>query len=338
MAVEETKGKFKLEGVIEGIKGEYAFREGYTKNDDHYKSLSFFVNTSKTNKVRVELFGMVRQNVKAYSNKTKKTKDIPWNQRHDDFKDYKVMGTSVDDGSGRKIMVEYDAIDYIRENFKDGDAISVSGRIDFQEFESNGTMIYTTKFPFNNIKKLTGASAEIDLETDNVVGKSSFEQEIIVNEVEKDDESDKLIVNIFTATYKGDVIPSTLHVDMEEFPKLANNLARRLKLGDVLTVYGNIVNMAVTKPASEAKEEILDDDDFDWGGDEEIQDEFEVIDSYVNELQIRSVKRGSYFSQRYNESDLLTDGKDKFYGNVDDEFDDEFEDEFEDDLDDLPFE
>mgnify|MGYP000983972932 CR=1 FL=1 len=334
MAVEQTKGKYKLEGIIEGLKGEGSFREGYTKNDDHYKSLSFFVRTSKTNRIRVEIFGMVRQIVKAYSNKTKKTIDVKWNNRHDDFKDYKVMGTQIVDG-GRKVLVEYDAIDHILENFKDGDAVSLTGRMDYQEFESQGQKRYSTKFPFTYIKKLSGKEAEIDLETDNIVGKSSFEQEIIIDEIEKDDDENKLVVNVFTADYRGEITPTTLHVDMEEFPKLANNLARRLKFGDMMTVYGNIVNMTVVVPSSEAEED-LDEDD--WGGDEDIQDEFETIESYVSELQIRSVKRGSHFPQHYNEDDLISEGKDKFEGNIDE--DEDFEDDISDfdDDDELPFE
>ncbi len=60
MGLEQTKGKFKLVGKVVGINNENAYREGITKNGEGspFKSLAFFVQTSKENRVRVELFGI----------------------------------------------------------------------------------------------------------------------------------------------------------------------------------------------------------------------------------------------------------------------------------------
>jgi molybdopterin converting factor small subunit len=339
MSAEKTNGKFKLEGFVEGLNGEFAFREGYTKTDKHYKSLSFFVQTSKTNKIRVELFGMVRDKVKAYSSKAKKTKDVSWEARDKDHKDYKVMGTNIEVEENekgklvRKVLVEYDAIDYLRKNLKDGDAVRVNGDVDFQSFEDkNGEKKYSTKFPFRYIKKLTEDEAkEIDLTTDNIVGKSVFEQDIIINEVERDDDMGKLLVHVFTVKYNGDIVPATLVVNTEDLPKLAKNLEKRLNFGDLLTVYGNAVNMAVTEPSGEAESSLEDDE---WGGDEELEDEFDTINSYVNELQIRSVKKGSHEPKMYNEDDLISKDEDAFNGDIDEDIDEDFDDE---DDEDLPF-
>ncbi|HMG14089.1 MAG TPA: hypothetical protein VK590_01510, partial [Saprospiraceae bacterium] len=78
--LEETKGSFTLKGKIDGLASDYAVREGVTSTDKEYKALSFFVQTSPTNRVKVEMFGMERD-VIYYSSKAKQSKKIPFENR-----------------------------------------------------------------------------------------------------------------------------------------------------------------------------------------------------------------------------------------------------------------
>ena len=159
--LEETKGKFKIVGRVTGIGNENAYREGFTKKDEKpYKSLSFFVETSKENRVKVELFGMERDVVYAYSQKDKKSKAINWENRHDNHGSYKVIGINAFlEGEGkkeRKVLVEFDAIDYILEHLKDGDFVRVTGSPDYQEFETdNGEKRQSVRFNINSITTST---------------------------------------------------------------------------------------------------------------------------------------------------------------------------------------
>lgn len=325
--LEETRGKFKVVGVVQGIENENAYREGFTKDEREYKSLSFFVQTSKENRVKVELFGMVRDEVYAYSQKDKKSKKVSWDKRYDDLGSYKVMGTSISIDGNRKVLVEYDAIDYILENIKDGDVVRVNGVPDYQEFEGdNGEKRQSTRFNINSITKI---DEELDFESEDFKETSFFEQDIVISDVMRDDESDKLLISAFIIKYGDKVVPTTFTVDTEKYPKLAKNMEKRLKFGDFLKVYGKIINATIYE-----KGEVEDDDD--WGGDGDIQSEFNYVKNHISEIQITSVDSKSYEKKKYTEDDLISEEEGIFDGDVDLD-DNSFDDDSDDDDENLPF-
>lgn len=341
--LEQTKGKIKVVGKVVGIKNENAFKEGFTKNDKPYKTISFFVETSNINKVqnrvKVELFGMEREHVFAYSQKAKDSKKVAWANRHDSHGDFKVMGVNMfiedEEGSNkklRKVQVEYDAIDYIHTNLKDGDVVRINGEIDFQEYENQqGEVQESKKFIIKSITKL---DEELDYEAEDFKEVSQFEQDIVVTETMVDEDTKQLIINAKVIKYGGDHVNATFIVDGEKYPKLANNMGRRLSYGDFIKVYGLIINSAIKEEAP--VEEVMDDDD--WGGDDEIKQDFEssYVTNYIQELQITSVDTSSYEQKKYKEEDFLSEEEDIFNGDVSDSGDD-FADDNEEEIDDLPF-
>ncbi|MCR8994585.1 hypothetical protein [Brevibacillus laterosporus] len=347
-ALEQTKGKIKLVGIVAGISNENAKREGYTKTSEKaYKSITFFVQTSKSNRVKIELFGMVKDQVSAYSQKAKTTKKIDWAKRNDNHGDYKVLGVNLylekgEDGKNiRKVMVEYDAIDYIVSNLKDGDVVRIGGQIDFQEYEDKqGKKKETQKFNFNSITKLDEA---LDFDSPDFKEESKFEQEIVVTDTMKDEEKNTLIVSAKVIKYGGETANATFVVNANDYPKLANNMANRFSYGDFIKVFGHIINSVIL---TENTEDTTADED-DWGGDDEIKKDFEnnYIRDYLQELRITSVDSSTYEPKKYNEDDLESEDEDNFNGNVDgedtgDDFNDDSDElpSNEEEIDDLPFE
>lgn len=332
--LEQTKGKVKLEGKVVGIDNQNSYREGLTKKDAEYKSLSFFVQTSETNRIKVEVFGMVKENVIAYSNKDKKSKKIAWDKRYDNHGDYKIMGTNLSiekDAKGKlvkKIFAEFDAIEYMQEHLNDGDFVRVMADFDFQEFEnSEGEVKQSTKFVINSITMIN----EIDFEDENFKEVATFEQEIVISDLMADTETKKLLVGAKIIGYKGDSHVETLFVvDAEKYPKLANNMTKRMKFGDFIKVYGKVVNMTV-----ETNEVVADDDD--WGGDDEVKSEFNFIKEYISEIQITAVDSATYEAKKYNEEDFINEDEDNFNGKGKVDEGDSFEDDEDEDDDDLPF-
>lgn len=340
VSMEETKGKFKLEGKVAGIKNDNAYKEGFTSTDKPYKALSFFVQTSPTNRVKVEAFAMEWDEVTAYSQKDKKSKKVKWSKRHDNHGDYKVMGQNLflekgkDGKNQRKVLVEWDAFDYIKANLKDGDSVRVTGNPDYQNYENDeGQKKESVKFAFRSISKID----DIDFESEDFKEVSMFEQEIVATDVMVDDETKKLLIGAQTITYKGkDTATATFVVDGEKLPKLANNMARRLEFGDFIKVFGLIVNASVLEEA-ESNDELADDDD-DWGGDNEVQDNMntQYITTFVSEMQVTSVDSQSYESKKYKEEDFFSQDQKTFDGEIDE--DDDFGDDSDsDEIDDLPF-
>lgn len=343
-SLEQTKGKVKLVGRVKGIGNENAKKEGFTKKDEkQYKSLQFFLETSAVNTVKVELFGMEKDEVVAYNSKDRSKKRVPWNSRKNDFGEYKVLGTGcyleVDpkDTSKklRQVLPEFDAVDYIKANLKDGDTVRVTAEIDFQEYTNQqGKTVVTKKYIIKSITKL---DETLDFNSPDFKEESKFEHEIVISDVMKDDEAKRLYVNAKIIKYGGDIVDTTFTVDTEKYPKLAGNMVKRFSFGDLITVYGLVINSVVLKEAEEQIQESATDDD-DWGGDENIKNDFEnsYMKDYIQELQIISVDSSTYEPKKYKEEDLLSADEDAFNGDVQgDDFDDSEQD---DDLDDLPFE
>jgi hypothetical protein len=338
--LEQTKGKIKLIGKVAGISNENAHRQGYTQNDKLFKAISFFVETSKVNRVKVELFGMEKDYVYAYSQKEKKTKQIEWTKRHDDHGDYKVLGVALklekgEDGKYiRKVLTELDAVEYIESHLKDGDVVRIGGEIDFYEYENQqGDLVQAKRFVIRSITKL---DEELDFDAEDFKEESKFEQEIVATETMIDEESKKLIVGAKIIKYDGSHVDTTFTVDTEKYPKLAKNMAKRLSFGDFIKVYGLIINSVVLEEAPE--EDIVDDED-DWGGDDEIKKDFETsyIRNYIQELQITSVDSSSYEQKKYKEEDFINEEEDIFNGDFDEDENDDFSDEDGEEIDDLPF-
>lgn len=342
--LEQTKGKIKLVGRVKGIGNDNAKREGYTKSDKQYKSLQFFVETSQINQVRVELFGMERDQVVAYSMKERKSKKVNWADRHKDFGDYKVLGTGcyleVDPADSskklRKVLPEFDAIDYIKANVKDGDFVRINGGIEFSKYENKqGDMVEQKRFVISSITKL---DEEIDFGAADFKEESKFEQEIIISDLMMDEDTKRLYVNAKVIKFGGDVEDATFTVDTEKYPKLAANMSKRFSFGDSINAYGLIINSVIVKESDEQLDAPASDDD-DWGGDEEIKKDFEnnYMKEYIQELQITSVDSSSYEPKKYKEEDLLSEDEDAFNGDVNSDDSDDFNDD--DDMDDdLPFE
>lgn len=339
-SLEQTKGKIKLVGRVRGIGNENALKEGFTKSDKQFKSLQFFLETSSVNKVRVELFGMEREDVVAYSSKARQSKRIPWKNRKNDFGEFKVLGTGCyleadpKDSSKRlrQVLPEFDAVDYIKANLEDGDVVRVNGEIDFQEYvNQQGKTVITKKFIIKSITKL---DENLDFSSPDFKEESKFEHDIVINDVMLDDENKRLHVNAKVIKYGGDIVDTSFTVDTEKYPKLAGNMAKRFAFGDLIKVYGLIINSVILKQSEESLEEAPVDED-DWGGDEDIKGDFEnnYINEYIQELQITAVDSATYEPKKYREEDLISEDEDAFNGDVGESSEEDFNEED----DDLPF-
>lgn len=339
---QETKGQYKLMGKVKGIENENALREGTTQKDVPYKSLSFFIETSPTNAIKVELFGMEREYVYFYSSKAKDTKKVPYSERLKSIDGYKLIGIRMGlekelkgDKNKQVMMVEEDAIDYLLANLKDGDSVFVNGKMDFQQYkDQQGNWKETTKYILGGISK---TKKEIDFDAEDFKEMASFEQDIVATDVTIFEE--RLHIGAKIINYKGDSVDTTFIVDPNaeggKYKKLANNMKKRLKWGDAIKVFGVCLNKV---ELTEAEGEEAEDD---WGG-EMPSGQGDAIRNYIQELQVTAVDSTSYEPKKYTEEDFFSADEDSFGDDVADDFGDDFgDDEGEgtgiDEDDDLPF-
>src|SRR5437764_5522854 len=182
--LKQTRGQFRVEGIATGLDRDNAFRSAETKGNKPYKSLRIGVQTSPTNTVNVELFGMEQEFVYAYSRNDKETRKYSWDDR-DNIPDegYHLIGTNValEQGLDGKLMretfVPFEASEYIYDNLQDGDSIYVSGQVEFSEYDNGETVKQQTRFTIQSIGK---TKTPIDFDSEDFKEVSEFEQEVVI--------------------------------------------------------------------------------------------------------------------------------------------------------------
>lgn len=339
----QTTSKFVLKGQVVGLSNENAFREStfeQGKNEGkEYKSMRLGVKTSESNTIYAEMFGMELDFVYPYSRDDKKSQKIPFADRHNPPKGYQVIGISMglkfgkDGKQDRKSMVEFDAIDYIRENLEDGDTVTVSGEIQFSEYKNknSGELVKQTRYTIKSIYKQKDA---IDFNAENFKEVTDFEQELVFVSSEFDKEEGKVHVLGYTIGYADKFQDAVFTIDPKksaDVKKMAETFLKKLKFGDFIKVFGNCVNKVEFVEVEEEQEEDI------WGEKPESLDK-KAVRNYITELTIIGADGKTYEKAKYSEDDFVKEEQSFEEENVDDAdnpFSDSDEDEI--DEDDLPF-
>jgi single-stranded DNA-binding protein len=315
----QTKSAFTFKGIVDGMGNENAWREdsiGKGKNKGRsYRAIRFLLQTSKFNKLSVELFGMEQEFVYPYSKAEKKSMKVPFAKRDNLPKGYHLIGINVgleqnDGGKNiRKSLADYDAAEYIWENLNDGDSVTVSGEVTFSTYEnSEGELINQTKYAIKNIYR---EKQPIDFDVVNEEGESTFEevnafeQEVVFVGSEFDKDEGAVYVTGYTIQYGNKFTPAKFVIRPEgnkNIEKTANAFVKKMKGGDFVKVYGIALNKAETIEIDSSEVEDNDDDIF--GGEKPKGLGKSAITSYVNELRITGADGSTYEKGLY---DLDTD-------------------------------
>lgn len=295
--LEQTKGNFKLSGIIAGITKENSYVEGETKDGKPYKTVKFSIKTSPTNIINVELYGAEQDFVYPYSSTEKKSMKIPFKDRHDELEDtYHIIGVNVTtEGSEKETYVDYDAVEPIHQGFNDGDSVFVTGELKPNSFISNsGELISNYKY---SIKSITFKEKAVDFEDPKFQETASFEQDIVITDTSLDKSTDKVIVNGYAIGYADSFkqVQYVIHYDKNE--KLGNNFLK-LKFGDYIKVLGICINAPTNQQVEEDE----------WGS--EVPTGYKTGGKFVSELRITAVAKDKdgtsiYKKRRYKEEDFI---------------------------------
>ena len=163
--LKQTRGNFKLDGIIVGLLKENAFTEGETKDGKPYCSVRFAVKTSPTNIINVELFGAEQDFIYAYSRTEQKTQKIAFKDRHNELDDtYHLIGVNVTlEDEERETLVDYDAVKTIYNGFSDGDSVHVAGELRPNSYISSNTGDLVNNFKYI-IKSISTKKKPINFE------------------------------------------------------------------------------------------------------------------------------------------------------------------------------
>lgn len=260
----ETKGQFQFRGVIEGTQRDDFFSNKITKSGKDMNLIKFSIKTSENNKPKINLNGIEQDTVFFYKRPEKKgekgtTKKVPWANRNTfNEEGFQLIGmklglNKIQDEKGKevnekKILTDYDACAYIRDNLIDDLSVFVKGNIEYSSYRNDkGDLRRNLKFPPT---QMSLCKNEIDFSAEDFKEVSDFQQIIVFMGIKKDDsnkEDKKFIVSAKIVTYNS--IEDAEFIIRNE--SLAKMFKTKLKPYMAIKVWGNINNTVLKEDVSE---------------------------------------------------------------------------------------
>lgn len=336
--LKETKGVFKVIGKVARIDRDGAFREDVLNKPDNrnhgrlYRSLRFGVKTSPTNEIIVQAFDYEPQEVFLWNSKKReadpnyKGDRIPfetWKEQQDELREqgYVVLQSRIGldyDEKGKlktKGLPRFVALKEIYENINNGDSVVVEGTIRYSKYKNrNDEIVEQKNYMIERIFRIK----DIDFEDDNFEEVSYFEQEMVFVDADLDKEEKKAYVTGRIIDFNGNFEDTQFVINFanengETDPamlKLAQAFTKKMEFGDVINVFGDVINRVVVE---EVEDEEEDDLLAELGGRSKPKHAQNYVSrTYITEMSINGVdawKKGVYTEDDF-EKDSLIDGDD----------------------------
>lgn len=302
ISLPQTKGEFKLRGIVKGTTKNNFFEEKITKSGKQMNLVKFGVQVSNDSTVYLDLNGMARDSVYFYKRPTEKgakgeVKEVAWNNRKTFNEEgfellgiklglEKVINEKGQEVNDNKSYTEYDACEKILESLMEDDSVFVRGNIEFSSFQnSKGDVIRGTKFVPSQI---SGTAKPVDFEDEGYEVTSDFQQVIIITGTRKDDTDPTDVKGIVEAK-----IVNYSTIEDAEFvcrnQKLFKTLKTKVKPFTAIKVWGDINNKVIT-------EEVEEDDA--WGSKNSF---VQVQRTFIRELVITGADPETIDTETYTE-------------------------------------
>lgn len=301
---QQTKGQFKLAGIVSGTSKDKFYVEEETKKGTPHRKVSFGLQThkveNKINQVYVALDAYLFDNKKVffYSKDEKKTTSVDWSNRTK-FKEegYKPIGINIgllkkpnDKGqlvNDNQVKFDYDAVEYIAENLKDNDSVFVLGELEFNSYkdENGNTRSFTKAVP----KQISLCKNDIEF-TDGYEKTNGFNQTIVVKEIINDTENKRGLIVAYIIGYSSISTAEFVVKDKNLFAQIQ----KKIKPYNAMKVNGYISGLVETEEA----------DDDHWGE----ADTTEVVSGgFKTELVITGVSASTIDTETYTEELIASD-------------------------------
>ena len=302
----ETKGKFEVQGIVNGVEREGFYTSKKTKTNKDFRRVNFGCEYDEKKSIYIDLNGMP-QNEVYFSKRTQdgktETKKIPWAKRNTFNEDgFRMIGVNVGitkkpDENGKlindkKVMHAFDACNYIKENLKDDVSVFTRGNIEFSSFtDTEGNVRRSIKYVPNQIS----LCKDVDFAAYDYIDKkprNNFTQTILFKEIAQEVENEKptgrFIVSACIVTWSDIVNTEFVITD----GKLANLFRKNLKPYNAIDVHGHI-------EVSQQVETVVEEDD--WGESNEMENN---SSPFKTEMIITGAKGASIDRETYNEKNI----------------------------------
>ena len=264
--LKQTSSTFQIRGLITGVKGKRFYANGNTKNNGAWNALEFGVLIGDKKPVYVKLNGFVRNEVYYYKSgkdgEKGTTQKVSWaNRKQSPGDGFRLIGVKIstgknDDGKNiNEMFTEWDAVEYLHANLKDGDSVRIIGNVDFDTYTDKDGNVKrkTTLVP----TQILYTNEPIDFEAEDFVEEALFDDVLVYTGIDKEtDEKDKptgrFIITGYNVKYN-DIVPVQFILDADH-AKLANSIRKKLKPYNSIHMYGDI-NVIVDTTAVEETED-----------------------------------------------------------------------------------
>lgn len=277
--LEQTRGEFKIKGLVKGIDRDNAYEEGVRPEGRHagrtFRKLNLGIQTSENNQLRLGMFSYEPEEVFLWNN-DKRKKDPSYKGERIPYEEYlqkkeilKANGTAV---LQARIGVEYDedeklishglttyeASEEIYDNVDNDDSVYVEGQISYSEYKNRqDEMVTGINY---NINRLFKSNTDFDLRAEDYEEQDYYEQQFVYVDSMVDKAKKQLIVIGRIIDYRENTVDANFVINYGEdkgMKKLAENMKKKFKFGDLVTVFGQLVNRSVEQDVEEEEDDLL---------------------------------------------------------------------------------
>ena len=249
--LKQTKSEFKVSGIVTGTKSKRFYKSGNSANGA-WNAVEFGITFDEGKTVYLSMRGFTRSEVfyykKGEGSAKGDTKRVPWRDRNKaPGAGYALIGVDLSvgkDETGKNInstMTEYDAVEHLRANLRDGDSVLVVGELQFSSYtDRNGeTKKRTELVP----TKIYYTGEPIVFSEQDKPGTCEFYNTLVFSGIDKEmDDRDKhtgrYILSGFSVSY-ANVEPVSFIMNKSS-AKLADNMRKKLKYGNAIKTYGRV--------------------------------------------------------------------------------------------------
>ena len=330
--LQQTKNSFKFIGKATRLDKDGAFKEEEAKRGkregDTYRSLRFGVKTSENNEMTVSMYDFEPTEVFMW-NSEKRKKDqsykgdrIPfeeWLEKKDELREqgYAVLQTRVGlnyDEKGKLKshgLPSFVASEEIYNALNNGDPVVIEGEIRYSTYENQqGNEVEQKTFTIKKIFRLK----DVDFESDKFEEITYFEQEFVFIDAVAEKDENKVYVTGRVIDYSKNFHDTTFVVDYSDgnggkdkgMLKLAESIMKKIKFGDVLTVFGEALNRVIVEEVEEDEEE----EDFSilGGKTKPSHAQSYTAKTYISEMQIHGIDdwvKKVYVEEDFDKDELM---------------------------------
>ena len=267
--MKNTQSSFQVRGIVTGVLKQRFYKSGTGKNGNSWNSINFGVKIAENKTVYISMSGFPRSEVFYYKkgeNGAKGTTErVAWkNRKKSPGEGYRLIGVNISTGkddNGKNIndtFTEYDAIEWLHENLKDGDSVFIKGSLQFSSFtDRNGNTKRKVELVPNQISY---TQQPVDFYADDYKEMCEFENTLVFKSIDKEEDANGKATGRFELcgySISFNSVENVSFVIGADSAKLANNMKKAMKPGYAIKTFGrvDVINDIVA----------VDEDDDDWG-------------------------------------------------------------------------